>query len=81
LRDFKYVLSKVEKVKLFVKPEDKEEPHSLPLHYCEYNRNPIIYHEWLKFVIYASLSVSLSVYLSVYLPPPPPTHLSLSPHS
>ena len=35
LRDFKYVLSKVEKVKLFVKPEDKEETHSLPLHYCE----------------------------------------------
>ena len=35
LRDFKYVLTKVEKVKLFVKPEDKEEPHSLPLHYCE----------------------------------------------
>ena len=35
LRDFKYVLTRVEKVKLFVKPEDKEEPHSLPLHYCE----------------------------------------------
>ena len=35
LKDFKYVLLKLEKVKLFVKPEDKEEPQSLPLHYCE----------------------------------------------
>ena len=35
LKDLKRVLSKVEKVKLFVKPEDKGEPHSLPLHYCK----------------------------------------------